>query len=299
MMRKLFRSIHLWLSLPLGLIISVICLSGASLVFERDITQALQRKLYNVTPPSEGAEPLASSELEAAVRTWAADSLTLNAVRLQDSPRKAALVTFRETGKRQLCVDPYTGEVKGWAKSYEFFRTMRQLHRWLLDPPASKGEKSVGKVIVGVTTLTMTLILISGLIIWIPKNRKALKNRLSISCTKGWKRFLYDSHVSIGFYCTLLLLLMALTGLTWSFGWYREAAYSLTGDMEPQAARRLFYSLHTGSWGGMVTKILYFLAALLGGLLPLSGYWLWWKRIRRKAASTGKAESQSQSTSKV
>ena len=49
----------------------------------------------------------------------------------------------------------------------------------------------------------------------------------------------------------------------------------------------------------MVTKILYFLAALLGGLLPLSGYWLWWKRIRRKAASTGKAESQSQSTSKV
>ena len=176
---------------------------------------------------------------------------------------------------------------------------MRQLHRWLLDPPASKGEKSVGKVIVGVTTLTMTLILISGLIIWIPKNRKALKNRLSVSCTKGWKRFLYDSHVSIGFYCTLLLLLMALTGLTWSFGWYREAAYSLTGDMAPQAARRLFYSLHTGSWGGMVTKILYFLAALLGGLLPLSGYWLWWKRIRRKAASTGKAESQSQSTSKV
>ena len=299
MMRRLFRNIHLWLSLPLGLIISVICLSGASLVFERDITQALQRKLYNVTPPSEGAEPLAPSELEAAVRTWAADSLTLNAVRLQDSPRKAALATFRETGKRQLCVDPYTGEVKGWATSYEFFRTMRQLHRWLLDPPASKGEKSVGKVIVGVTTLTMTVILISGLIIWIPKSRKALKNRLSVSCTKGWKRFLYDSHVSIGFYCTIFLLLMALTGLTWSFGWYREAAYSLTGDMEPQAARRLFYSLHTGSWGGMVTKILYFLAALLGGLLPLSGYWLWWKRIRRKAASSGKAESQSQSTSKV
>ena len=176
MMRKLFRNIHLWLSLPLGLIISVICLSGASLVFERDITQA---------------EPLASSELEAAVRTWAADSLTLNTVRLQDSPRKAALATFRETGKRQLCVDPYTGEVKGWAKSYEFFRTMRQLHRWLLDPPASKGEKSVGKVIVGVTTLTMTLILISGLIIWIPKNRKALKNRLSTAkpptpCSGTW-----------------------------------------------------------------------------------------------------------------
>ena len=136
-MRKFFRNIHLWLSLPLGIIISIICLSGASLVFERDITQALQRELYNVRPPVEGAEPLAPSALEGLVRTWAADSLTLNTVRLQDNPRKAALATFRETGKRQLCVDPYTGEVKGWAQSYEFFRTMRQLHRWLLDPPAS------------------------------------------------------------------------------------------------------------------------------------------------------------------
>ena len=266
-MRKLFRNIHLWLSLPLGIIISIICLSGASLVFERDITQALQRELYNVRPPVEGAEPLAPSALEDLVRTWAADSLTLNTIRLQDNPRKAALATFRETGKRQLCVDPYTGEVKD---------------RWLLDPPASKGEKSVGKVIVGITTMTMTVILISGLIIWIPRNRKALRSRLSISCTKGWKRFLYDSHVTVGFYCTLLLLLMALTGLTWSFGWYREAAYSLFGaDTDPQTLKRLFYSLHTGSWGGMITKILYFLAALLGGLLPLSGYWLWWKRRRR------------------
>ena len=117
--------------------------------------------------------------------------------------------------------------------------------------------------------MAMVVVLVSGLVIWIPRSRKALKSRLSVSVTKGWKRFLYDSHVSIGFYCTLLLLLMALTGLTWSFGWYREAAYALTGDMEPQAAKRLFFSLHTGSWGGIVTKILYFIAALAGGLLPL------------------------------
>ena len=279
MMRKLFRSIHLWLSLPLGLIISVICLSGASLVFERDITHALQRELYNVTPPSEGAELLAPSELESAVLTWAADSLTLNAVRLQDSPRKAALATFRETGKRQLCVDPYTGEIKGWAKSYEFFRTMRLLHRWLLDPPASRGSMSTGKAIIGITTMAMVVILISGVILWIPRNRKALKNRLGVSLNKGWKRFLYDSHVTVGFYCTAFLLIMALTGLTWSFDWYRTAAYSLFGaDTDAGTLRRLFYTLHTGSWGGIVTKILYFIAALCGGILPLSGYWLWWRR---------------------
>lgn len=225
-MRELFKKIHLWLSLPLGLIISVICLSGAVLVFEKEITRAVQRESDTVTTQS--------------------------------------------------------GEMRQRPKSLPFFQTVRKVHRWLLDPPATKGEKSVGKVIVGVTTMAMVVVLVSGLVIWIPRSRKALKSRLSVSCTKGWKRFLYDSHVSIGFYCTLLLLLMALTGLTWSFGWYREAAYSMTGDMEPQAAKRLFFSLHTGSWGGIVTKILYFIAALAGGLLPLSGYWLWWKRKHRQ-----------------
>ncbi len=255
-MRELFKKIHLWLSLPLGLIISVICLSGAVLVFEKEITRAVQRESDTVTTQS--------------------------------------------------------GEMRQRPKSLPFFQTVRKVHRWLLDPPATKGEKSVGKVIVGVTTMAMVVVLVSGLVIWIPRSRKALKSRLSVSVTKGWKRFLYDSHVSIGFYCTILLLLMALTGLTWSFSWYRTAAYSLFGEnptasvhrtdkgkenprkeeikitwkdaqaSAPQSMKGWFYAFHTGSWGGMPTKVLYFLAALSGGILPLSGYYLWWKRKHYK-----------------
>lgn len=106
---------------------------------------------------------------------------------------------------------------------------MRKLHRWLMDAPAYKGAKSAGKVIVGVTTLIMVIILVSGVVIWVPRTRKALKNRLAVSCTKGWWRFWYDSHVSLGIYATVFLLVMALTGLTWSFQWYRTVAYGLLG----------------------------------------------------------------------
>ena len=42
------------------------------------------------------------------------------------------------------------------------------------------------------------------------------------------------------------------------------------------------YMVHTGSWGGIITRILNFLAALIGATLPLTGYWLW---IRRKRAA--------------
>ncbi|WP_337581207.1 PepSY-associated TM helix domain-containing protein, partial [Paraprevotella clara] len=45
-----------------------------------------------------------------------------------------------------------------------------------------------------------------------------------------------------------------------------------------QTLKGWFYAFHTGSWGGVWTKVLYFLAAFIGGILPLSGYYLWYKR---------------------
>ena len=45
--------------------------------------------------------------------------------------------------------------------------------------------------------------------------------------------------------------------------------------------------LHTGKWGGIVMKILYFLAALIGGFLPISGYYMWWKQLM---SSKGRAK---------
>lgn len=400
-MRKIFAKIHLWLSIPLGIFISIICLTGAILVFEQEITQALNPELYRVKTTS-GNTPLSPSELAEAINRQVPDTLQLTSLQFAQDPEKPVWAGFKNAGKKTLSVNPYTGEVNGWSKNYPFFQEVRKLHRWLLDAPARKGEKSVGKVIVGITTLLMVVILISGLVIWIPLTTKALKNRLKISCTKGWRRFWYDSHVATGFYTLIFLLVMALTGLTWSFGWYRTAAYSLfgaapqametshghagkpqeadssqhrnrqdgdsktgrqarpdesdkassnqirlyqtwdrvlaglqrtypaytsikleqgsaqivtspegslrksdtarfqagngnitgitTSDQAPvsQKMKGYFYSFHTGSWGGIWTKILYFLAALLGGILPLSGYYLWYKKkqgssSRRKA----------------
>lgn len=54
-----------------------------------------------------------------------------------------------------------------------------------------------------------------------------------------------------------------------------------------QKMKGWFYAFHTGSWGGMTTKALYFLAAFIGGILPLSGYYLWLKKKRRPSRKKG------------
>ena len=46
--------------------------------------------------------------------------------------------------------------------------------------------------------------------------------------------------------------------------------------------RGWIFSVHVGSWGGMFTRILTFIAALIGASLPLTGYYLWIKRSWRK-----------------
>lgn len=73
-----------------------------------------------------------------------------------------------------------------------------RLHRWLLDEYKRDGSFAWGKTIVGYSTLVLAIIIISGLVIWYPRNRKALKNRFKIKTKAGWFRFLYDLHVSGG-----------------------------------------------------------------------------------------------------
>ena len=397
-MKKIFRKIHLWLSVPFGLIITLVCFSGAMLVFENEANEWFRRDLYYVETVKES--PLSMDKLLEKVATTLPDSVSVTGVSISSDPGRAYQVSLSKPRRASLYVDQYTGEVKGKSERSGFFMFMFRMHRWLLDS-MNPGNEGIfwGKMIVGVSTLLLVFVLISGIVIWWPRTRKALKNSLKITATKGWRRFWYDLHVAGGMYALIFLLAMALTGLTWSFPWYRTAFYKVFGvEVQQRAAqgheqksdaqkrntklaahrekkregnevrkgersrrpennhsdmysvtspfvywqeiydklrrqnpeykqisissgtasvsfnrfgnqrasdrysfntdngeftetslyqhqdksgkiRGWIYSVHVGNWGGMFTRILTFIAALLGSALPLTGYYLWIKRL--------------------
>ena len=397
-MKKIFRKIHLWLSVPFGLIITLVCFSGAMLVFENEVNEWFRRDLYYVETVKES--PLPMDKLLEKVATTLPDSVSVTGVSISSDPGRAYQVSLSKPRRASLYVDQYTGEVKGKSERSGFFMFMFRMHRWLLDS-MNPGNEGIfwGKMIVGVSTLLLVFVLISGIVIWWPRTRKALKNSLKITATKGWRRFWYDLHVAGGMYALIFLLAMALTGLTWSFPWYRTAFYKVFGVEVQQRAtqgheqksdaqkrdtklathrekkregnevrkgersrrpennhsdmysvtspfvywqeiydklrrqnpeykqisissgtasvsfnrfgnqrasdrysfdtdngeftetslyqhqdksgkiRGWIYSVHVGNWGGMFTRILTFIAALLGAALPLTGYYLWIKRL--------------------
>lgn len=372
-MKKIFRQIHLWLSVPFGLIIALICFSGAMLVFENEVVELTRHELYYVKKVE--TVPLSVDRLLEEVELTLPDSVSVTGISIFPDPERTWQVNLSRPHRASMYVDPYTGEIKGKYERPAFFVTMFRLHRWLLDSMRAEDGVFWGKMIVGFSTLLFVVVLISGIVIWWPRTRKALKNSLSISVGRGFRRFWYDLHVAGGMYALLFLLAMALTGLTWSFGWYRTGFYKVFGvevqqggahggaalrggrgsgqsgknvshsssyvcwqqvyeqlalnnpgykqitlsdgvanvsfntfgnqrasdryTFNPRSGkidevvlykdaekagkiRGWIYSVHVGSWGGILTRLLTFIAALIGATLPLTGYYLWIKRSWRK-----------------
>ena len=382
-MRKIFRNIHLWLSVPFGILITLICFSGAALVFEKEVMELCHRELYFVKKVE--AAPLPMEQLMTKVAATLPDSVSVTGVNISSDPERAYQITLSKPRRASMYVDQYTGEITGKYERAPFFNFMFRMHRWLLDSMKQDGGIFWGKMIVGTSTLMFVFVLISGVVVWWPRTRKALKNSLKIVANKGWRRFWYDLHVAGGMYALVFLLAMALTGLTWSFQWYRTGFYKTFGvEVQPSMGhgnaaanatakggkregssegrggrpegrkhspydnwqqvyeqlaeanpdyklisvsdgsasvalprfgnqrgtdrykfnprngeitettlykdldnsgkiRGWIYSVHVGSWGGMLTRILTFIAALIGASLPLTGYYLWIrKKIKRR-----------------
>lgn len=376
-MKRIFRKLHLWLSVPFGIVMTLICFSGAMLVFEQEIVSRTHSRLFRVERPSADAQPLPLGQVATTVSATLPDGVRVAGIVVSPDPADALQVTLSQPRRAAVYVNPYTGEILGQYERPAFFRTMFSLHRWLLGSRPADGGVFWGKIVVGVSTLLFVVVLITGLIIWWPRTRKALKERLKISVRRGWPRFWHGLHAAGGIYALLFLLAMALTGLTWSFDWYRRGFYALFGveaqsggghntqaipardrqeggkdksrrpgstfdqwqhvyeqlaaanpgyrqitvnadrtatvsthrwgntrgtdryAYEPRSGqitgatpyrelpasgkiRGWIYSVHVGSWGGWATRILWFLSALLGATLPLTGYYLWIRRLTRR-----------------
>lgn len=57
--------------------------------------------------------------------------------------------------------------------------------------------------------------------------------------------------------------------------------------------RRVNYGMHVGSIGGMITKVLFFLASLISTTLPITGFYVWWgKRKKSKGKNISKVRHQ-------
>lgn len=119
-------------------------------------------------------------------------------------------------------VNPYSGQLKAIVdEKADFFNIVKMLHWSLLL------KTEIGQPIIGWSTFIFVILLITGLVLWWPKSFKSTGNLFRIrwkNSTSGYKK-MYDLHNVLGFYSFLLALVIALTGMVWSFKWFQAAVY--------------------------------------------------------------------------
>ncbi|MFT3702974.1 MAG: PepSY-associated TM helix domain-containing protein [Agriterribacter sp.] len=137
---------------------------------------------------------------------------------------KAAIASYYDVDNyKTVYLNPYSGEVlKAKNMNRDFFRIVINGHFYLWLPP------TIGQPIVASATLIFLVMMISGLILWWPKNKAARKQRFSIKWNAKWRRVNYDMHNVLGFYMTWICIFIAITGLVWGFEWFAKSVYFVT-----------------------------------------------------------------------
>ncbi|MCK7596073.1 PepSY domain-containing protein [Microbulbifer sp. CAU 1566] len=239
-MRKAFFILHKYAGLTLGLLLSVIGLTGSLLVFDHALDEQLAPQTVTFKPserPASYADILASAQ--AAVPGNPAPT-RLMTQRQAGSPH---VVRFPKPegapGPVEVSVSPTDGEVlavRGWGTREYTMTWLYRLHYTLL---AGKN----GKTVVGFMGLLLMVFCISGIVLWWPKKSRRTQNgnkrwarAFTISRSGNRFRFYFDVHKVFGIYFLPLLLMISFSGVALVFPSQVETVVGSLFEVGPRPA---------------------------------------------------------------
>jgi uncharacterized iron-regulated membrane protein len=233
---KLFRKILFWIHLAAGvttgIIIFIMCVTGVILTFEAQIKDYAESDVRYVKAPETGAQKLSPTELFTKLREAKPDAKPTGLTLKADLNAAAAFALGREG---TLYLNPYSGEILGGdAKGVNnFFRFVTDWHRWL---GASGENRAVGKAVTGFSNAAFLLLAITGIYIWFPRRLAWQNIRAVIFFRRGLrgKARNFNWHNTIGFWSSLVLIILTVTGMVISYQWASNLVYTLTGSEVPQ-----------------------------------------------------------------
>ncbi|WP_428230527.1 PepSY-associated TM helix domain-containing protein [Flavobacterium sp.] len=216
-LKKQVRFLHKWLGLISGLIVFIISITGCIFCFHDEIKD-ITRKEWRLVEPQNKPFMFPSVLQEKAKKIL--PDYKQSMVSFYGKNRSAIVYTYSGTENRYLYFNPYTGKyLKTENPKTDFFIIVEYIHLYLLLPD------DIGKHIIGGATIIFILLLISGIIQWWPKKNKDLKRSLSVKWSAKWRRVNYDWHNTSGFYISILVAIIAITGLTFTYEWVGNGIY--------------------------------------------------------------------------
>ena len=226
MLKKTLFQLHWLLGISAGLVLALMGITGAAYSFQDELLRALNSQVLQVDVQAGGV--LSPDVL--VPRLEAASQRRVVRLNVQADAELAGRVGFAPpAGERRgesRYFNPYTGELLGEPRGPGFFDLMVELHRFL-----AMGE--YGKQITAASTLALIFFCLSGLYLRWPRQALNWRTWLTLDWAKRGRAFNWDLHAVAGTWCLVFYLCAGLTGLYWSYDWYREG---LTGLLSSEPA---------------------------------------------------------------
>jgi len=229
--RKTLFWLHLVAGLVAGVVIFIMSITGVALAYEKDLIDWAERDARRVDAPGAPSERLSLEVLRERFALVYPDKTPSGLTVLAD-PRDAVAVNV---GRGEVYyIDPYTGTARQPASDgmSRFMRTMIAWHRWL----GQDGDgRAIGKAITGACNLAFIVLAVTGLILWWPAAWRwpALRRSLIFVRSETTKARDWNWHNTIGFWCLIPIVVMAVTATVFSYRWAGNAIYQIVGEEPP------------------------------------------------------------------
>lgn len=232
MLKKVFFEVHWFLGITLGIVLAIVGVTGAVLSFEDQILRAINPGVLSVEArerplltPAELLERVRAAEPGRNVTSVSVSSDPTEPARAQLSAPSGA-----GRGETRL-YDPYDGSALGRPVGQDFFRMTMQIHRWLAG--GEFGVQDVGKHIVALSTVACLIFCVTGLYLRWPRKPLDWRAWLALDLRYKGRALLWHLHIIIGTWVLIPYFVMSVTGLTWSYEWWRGALIDLAGAPRP------------------------------------------------------------------
>ena len=226
MFKKTFFQIHWFLGITAGLILSLIGVTGAIYSYEQQILKWINQESYVV----QAQQQAKLSPVQLYQHFTAQDpTVQINSITIAKDPTASSTVNIAKEGERRgynMMVNPYTAQVLPDIRGREFFQFIQQLHRTLTLGP-------IGKQITGACTLMLIFFVLSGLYLRWPK-KHSLRQWLFVKPKLKGRNFIWDLHAVVGTWVVIFYLILACTGLYWSYDWWRSGMFKVMGVEQPK-----------------------------------------------------------------
>lgn len=217
---------HFYAGLIFAPLLVLLAITGSVYLFKAEIEQVLYKEYYEV--PAQEERVAVSAQIAEVGRLYPEGVVTK--YRPGESDTRSSEVTVTADGETlTIFMDPYTGKAVGELNNEDrIMDKIEEIHGELM-------AGTLGDRIVELAASWAVVLIVTGLVLWLPKKKGGMAGVLFPRLRKGAKLRARDLHVVPAVWLSAGLLFLIMTGLPWSGFWGAnfQAITTNTGEGYP------------------------------------------------------------------